>query len=80
MRGTVAAIERELVDRRFVQRYPTAATATWTACPRGEGAFLACTFWLADNQALVGRAATRPASCSSGCSTLRNDVGLLAEE
>ena len=47
--------------------------------PAGEGAFLACSFWLADAYVMLGRATTR-GSCSSACSRLRNDVGLLAEE
>ena len=48
--------------------------------PGGEGAFLPCSFWLADDLALIGRARRGARRCSSGCSALRNDVGLLAEE
>ena len=47
--------------------------------PAGEGAFLACTFWLADNLALQGRDAEARAIFERLLS-LRNDVGLLAEE
>src|SRR4051794_11481972 len=45
MRSTVAAIERELVQDGFVNRYSTDTTVD--GLPEGEGAFLACTFWLA---------------------------------
>jgi GH15 family glucan-1,4-alpha-glucosidase len=75
--GTVAAIERELMRDGFVQRYPTESAVD--GLPPGEGAFLACTFWLADNYALLGRAddARRVFERLLG---LRNDVGLLSEE
>ena len=68
---------------------PDATTASSTATrrdagvdglPPGEGAFLPCTFWLADNLRAAWAATTRPARSSSACSALRNDVGLLAEE
>ena len=65
VRGTVEAIERDLIDDGFVRRYNSDAAVD--GLPPGEGAFLPCTFWLADNLALRV-AATRPASCSSGCS------------
>jgi len=77
MLGTVAAIERELLEDGFVRRYiPHEAV---DGLPRGEGAFIACTFWLADNYWLQGRRdeATR---VFEGLLALCNDVGLLAEE
>lgn len=51
----------------------------WTGCQVREGAFLACTFWLADNYALVGRP-DDARSLFRRLLDLRNDVGLLAEE
>jgi GH15 family glucan-1,4-alpha-glucosidase len=75
--GTVAAIEKHLMHDGFVKRYDTSQTED--GLPPGEGAFLACTFWLADNYALAGRRddAVRLYERLLG---LRNDVGLLAEE
>ena len=49
------------------------------ACPPGEGAFLACSFWLADNYVLQGRRADARALFSQ-LLALQNDVGLLAEQ
>jgi GH15 family glucan-1,4-alpha-glucosidase len=74
--GTVAAIERELVRDGFVMRYPTRGQ---DGLPPGEGVFLACSFWLADGYALLGR--TREArELFERLIALRNDVGLLSEE
>ena len=53
MRGTVAAIERRLVCNGLVLGYDTDAGTD--GLPEGEGAFLACSFWLADNYAMLGR-------------------------
>jgi GH15 family glucan-1,4-alpha-glucosidase len=77
MRGTVAAIERDLVQDGFVLRYRSDAAAD--GVPGGEGAFLPCSFWLADNFALQGRReeAERLFERLLG---LANDVGLLSEE
>jgi GH15 family glucan-1,4-alpha-glucosidase len=47
--------------------------------PAGEGAFLACTFWLADNYVLMGREDDATALFER-LLALRNDLGLLAEE
>ncbi len=75
--GTVAAIERELMHDGFVARYPTAEGVD--GLPPGEGAFLACTFWLADNYALMGRQDDARRTFER-LLALRNDVGLLSEE
>ncbi len=77
VRGTVAAIERKLVRGGLVLRYDT-GTGT-DGLPPGEGAFLACSFWLADNYVLLGRREEARALFER-LLALRNDVGLLAEE
>ena len=77
MQGTVAAIERELMNDGFVDRYPTREHVD--GLPPGEGSFLACTFWLADNYALAGRR-DEAEKIFERLLALRNDVGLLSEE
>ena len=77
VRGTVAAIERHLVADGLVRRYDTAATDD--GLPPGEGAFLACSFWLVDAYVLQGRTA-EARRLFERLLALRNDVGLLAEE
>jgi GH15 family glucan-1,4-alpha-glucosidase len=75
--GTVAAIERALMTDGFVARYPTHPHVD--GLPPGEGAFLACTFWLADNYMLLGRHELARQTFERLVG-LCNDVGLLAEE
>ncbi len=75
--GTVAAVERRLLRNGLVLRYDTGAGTD--GLPEGEGAFLACSFWLADNYALLGRSQEARALFER-LLALRNDVGLLAEE
>jgi GH15 family glucan-1,4-alpha-glucosidase len=75
--GTVSAIERHLMEDGFVRRYDTARTDD--GLPEGEGAFLACSFWLADAYALMGRTA-QARTLFERLLALRNDVGLLAEQ
>ena len=73
MARTIAAIQRELVVDGLVMR---------TATPEGsqpEGAFLACTCWLADCLAMQGRHAEARATFERVLAT-RNDLGLLSEE
>ena len=77
--GTVAAIERELMDDGFVQRYRSAAAPEVDGLPPGEGAFLPCTFWLCDNYALAGRI-DEARALFERLLALRNDVGLLSEQ
>ena len=75
--GTVEAIERELMCDGFVMRYDTGATDD--GLPAGEGAFIACSFWLADAYVLLGRI-DEARALFERLLTIRNDVGLLAEE
>jgi GH15 family glucan-1,4-alpha-glucosidase len=77
MLGTVAAIEKDLLRGGFVLRYDS-HTAT-DGLPPGEGAFLPCSFWLADNYALQGRM-DEARALFNRLVGLCNDVGLLAEE
>ena len=75
--GTIAAIERKLLVDGLVLRYDSGETED--GLPPGEGAFLACSFWLVDAYALTGRVeeARRMFERLVG---LANDVGLLSEE
>ena len=77
IRGTLAAIEKGLIREGFVQRYHTSDGAD--GLPPGEGVFLACSFWLADNYILQGRL-DEARTLFEKLLSLRNDVGLLAEE
>jgi GH15 family glucan-1,4-alpha-glucosidase len=75
--GTVAYIQKHLNRDGFIRRYPTRAEVD--GLPPGEGTFLLCTFWLADNLALQGRYA-EARDIFERLLDLRNDVGLLSEE
>jgi GH15 family glucan-1,4-alpha-glucosidase len=77
VRGTVEAVERDLMKDGFIARYATKQEVD--GLPRGEGVFLPCTFWLADNRALLGRHADAE-HLFENLLALRNDVGLLSEE
>jgi len=77
IRATVEAIERELTEDGLVLRYRT--DKAYDGLPPGEGTFLACSFWLADNLVLQGRRADAQALFER-LLALRNDVGLLAEQ
>ena len=79
VRGTVAAIERHLRADGFVRRYAGDSLGEVDGLPGGEGAFLPCTFWLADNLILQGRL-EEARSLFDRLAGLANDVGLLAEE
>jgi GH15 family glucan-1,4-alpha-glucosidase len=75
--GTVRAVQRELCTDGFVLRYRPQESND--GLPGREGAFLACSFWLAD--ALCGIGQTAEATrLFERLLTLRNDVGLLSEE
>ncbi|MGD2075884.1 MAG: glycoside hydrolase family 15 protein [Gammaproteobacteria bacterium] len=79
VRGTVAAIERELTaDHGLVLRYRSDQGAE-DGLPPGEGVFLPCSFWLVDNLAMAGRTEEARALFER-LLDLRNDVGLLSEE
>ena len=75
--GTVEAIERKLMTNGFVLRYDT--DVTQDGLPPGEGAFLACSFWLADAYILLGRR-DDARKLFERLLTLCNDLGLLSEE
>jgi GH15 family glucan-1,4-alpha-glucosidase len=78
VRGTLRAIEEKLlIDAEFVLRYETDNPGD--GLPSGEGAFLACSFWLVENYILQGRYAEARKLFDRLVSHC-NDVGLLAEE
>jgi GH15 family glucan-1,4-alpha-glucosidase len=79
VQGTVAAIERELLHDGFVLRYSPESRGEVDGLPGDEGAFLACSFWLADNYALAGRV-DEARALFDRLAGLANDVGLLSEE
>jgi GH15 family glucan-1,4-alpha-glucosidase len=74
--GTVTAIEHHLLKDGFVYRY--SADSAVDGLPDGEGAFLLCTFWLADNYALMGRF-DDARRVLEHILEVRDDVGLLSE-
>jgi GH15 family glucan-1,4-alpha-glucosidase len=83
--GTIEAIQRELsTSDGFVLRYPTSSSdasgeENLDGLPGDEGAFLACSFWLADDLAMIGRV-DEARRLFEKLLALRNDLGLLAEE
>jgi GH15 family glucan-1,4-alpha-glucosidase len=74
---TIAAVERTLLCEGFVMRYSTQEVKD--TLPPGEGAFLACSFWLVDVYLLQGRLADAE-RLFRRLVGLRNEVGLLSEE
>jgi GH15 family glucan-1,4-alpha-glucosidase len=78
--ATAAAISAELsAGDGLIRRYSARAQGTVDGLDEGEGAFLACSFWLADNLAASGRH-DQAVALFERLLTLRNDVGLLAEQ
>jgi GH15 family glucan-1,4-alpha-glucosidase len=77
VRGTVAAIERDLLADGLVRRYRSESGSD--GLPPGEGVFLACSFWLVEAYALQGRVVEAEALFARLLG-LCNDAGLLAEE
>ena len=75
--GTVEAIEKYLMKDGLVQRYNTSANQDGLA--GGEGAFLACSFWMVTNLHLIGRTAEAQALYER-LLALTNDLGLISEE
>src|ERR1700722_6514751 len=75
--GTVKAIETHLVENGFVGRYTQDPAVD--GMPHGEGTFLPCSFWLADNYELQGRH-QEAVRMFERLLDVRNDVGLLSEE
>lgn len=75
--STIAAIERDLLVDGLVARYDTGTLVD--GLPPGEGAFLACTFWLADVYVLQNRGSDA-IRLFKRVTSLCNDVGLLSEE
>ncbi|PYL09656.1 MAG: glucoamylase [Verrucomicrobia bacterium] len=78
VRGTIEAVERELVRDGLVLRYRTEEENV-DGLPGGEGTFLACSFWLANSLHLIGRTEEAKALFER-LLTLRNDLGLISEE
>ncbi|MGW0632395.1 glycoside hydrolase family 15 protein [Streptomyces sp. NPDC002758] len=76
--GTMDAVRAELGHDGFLCRYDTSGTAV-DGLPGDEGAFLACSFWLADALHLTGRT-EEAKELFDRLVSLTNDVGLLSEE
>jgi len=77
IRGTVAAIEKHLMNDGLVARYDTRTAVD--GVPGAEGVFLACSFWLVDNYVLQHRE-DEARALFERLLAIRNDVGLLSEE
>ncbi|MGH9605446.1 MAG: glycoside hydrolase family 15 protein [Terracidiphilus sp.] len=77
VKGTVEAIERELMPDGLVLRYD--ASKSPDGLPPGEGMFLACSFWMVSALKVIGRESDARALFEKLLG-LRNSVGLLSEE
>jgi GH15 family glucan-1,4-alpha-glucosidase len=79
VQGTVAAVERSLMVDGLVVRYGAGSRGEVDGVPGGEGVFLPCSFWMADNLLLQGRV-DEGRALFERLAGLANDVGLLSEE
>jgi GH15 family glucan-1,4-alpha-glucosidase len=79
VRGTVEAIMKDLLVDGFVLRYHPAKSGTVDGLPAGEGAFLPCSFWLAQCLHVIGRR-EEARELFQRLLSVRNDLGLLSEE
>src|ERR1700722_16795693 len=79
VRSTIEAIERDLTEDGLILRYRSERAELVDGLKAGEGAFLACSFWMADGLHLIGRHGD---ACRlfERLLQLTNDLGLLAEE
>jgi GH15 family glucan-1,4-alpha-glucosidase len=77
VKGTIEAIEQKLMRNGLLLRYDTGKSDD--GLPSGEGAFLACSFWLVSCLKLVGREEDAR-QLLDRLLALRNDLGLMAEE
>jgi GH15 family glucan-1,4-alpha-glucosidase len=77
VRGTIEAIEKDLMRNGLLLRYDTGESDD--GLPSGEGAFLACSFWLVSCLKMIGREEDAR-QLLDRLLGLRNDLGLLAEE
>jgi GH15 family glucan-1,4-alpha-glucosidase len=77
VKNTVKQIEKRLMWKGLLQRYETRTGVD--GLPPGEGAFLACSFWLVDNYVLCGQR-RKALKLFNRLTRLANDVGLLSEE
>lgn len=77
VKGTVEAIQRELMQDGLVLRYNTSRVKD--GLPPGEGVFLACSFWMVSSLSAIG-CESKARELFEHLLTLRNDMGLLSEE
>src|SRR4029453_4088449 len=75
--GTIRAVEQRLLQDGLVMRHDPGETET--GLRHGEGAFIACSFWLVDALVMTGRG-EEGQRLFDRLLELRNDLGLLSEE